>query len=76
MKTVDCNENEINIGDAVCLLTSGNFIYGHVTAINEVAVDVIPDIGYKTSKQNFRLKKVYHASSKNIALIDEDKTTL
>lgn len=76
MNTLDCNENEIHIGDAVCLLTSGNFIYGHVTTINEDNVDIIPDIGYKTSKQNFRLKKLYHASSKNIALLNEKETAV
>lgn len=76
MNTLDCNENEIHIGDAVCLLTSGNFIYGHVTAVNEGNVDIIPDIGYKTSKQNFKLKKSYHASSKNIALVNEKETAV
>ena len=76
MNTLDCNENEIHIGDAVCLLTAGNFIYGHVTAINESNVDIIPDIGYKTSKQNFKLKKLYHASLKNIALINEKETAV
>lgn len=72
-KTVDCNGENVFVGSAVCILTSGNFIYGHVTEIKENGnVKVIPDIGYNSSKPNFRLKKIYEASSESIGVVDKD----
>lgn len=68
---VDCLGHTLGIGASVVVLSAGNFIYGHVTGINEDGkVDVLPDIGYKTSKPNFRLKKLYKASPKHISLIN------
>lgn len=70
MKTVDCVGNELEIGNVVAVLTAGNFIYGHVTEINEDKISIIPDIGYRTSKPNFRLKKLYKTTSNHVALIN------
>lgn len=55
----------VEVGDAVCVLTAGNFIYGHIEelSLNESndksKAMVIPDIGYRTSKKNFKLKDRY-----------------
>ena len=40
----DCNGEEVKIGTPVCVLTSGNFIFGHVTAINENKAILIKSI--------------------------------
>jgi hypothetical protein len=66
----DCNGEEVKIGTPVCVLTSGNFIFGHVTAINENKATVTPDIGYNTTKPNFRLKKSYTADSSMIGVVN------
>ena len=47
VKAIDSIGIEFGIGTAVAVLTAGNFIYGHVTAINEDKIEVIPDIGYR-----------------------------
>ena len=74
VKAIDSIGIEFGIGTAVAVLTAGNFIYGHVTAINEDKIDVIPDIGYRTSKPNFRLKKIYKTTSNHIAVLkDQEK---
>jgi len=70
-ETRDCNGEVISIGTPVCVLTSGNFIFGHVINIDEDKVTVDPDIGYNTTKPNFRLKKQYIASSSAIGIIDQ-----
>ena len=69
MNIIDATGHEISIGTPVVVLTAGNFIYGHVQAISEDKVEVLPDIGYRTSKPNFRLKKLYKAKPDNIAMI-------
>lgn len=66
----DCNGEIINVGTPVCVLTSGNFIFGHVTEINEGKATVKPDIGYNTTKPNFRLKKEYVATSDAIGVVN------
>lgn len=74
VKAIDCIGLEFGVGSAVAVLTAGNFIYGHVTAINEDKVEVNPDIGYRTSKPNFRLKKIYKTTTNHVALLkDQDK---
>ena len=68
----DVNGVEVGIGDAVAILTSGNFIYGHITEVlNEKKVKVIPDIGYNTTKPNFRLKKSYTVASDSIGIVND-----
>ena len=67
---LDCNGEEVTIGTPVCVLTSGNFIFGHVTAISEGQATVKPDIGYNTTKPNFRLKKEYIATSDMIGVVN------
>ena len=34
-KMKDCNGVEVGVGNAVCILTAGNFIFGHITEITE-----------------------------------------
>ena len=58
-ENVDAVGNPVYEGDTVCVLTAGNFIYGHVAKINDKGAEVLPDIGYRTSKKNFRLKQKY-----------------
>lgn len=65
----DCNGEQLAVGSAVVVLNAGNFIYGHVTAINESTVEVTPDIGYISSKKYFKLKETYTVPQKNISLI-------
>ena len=72
-KNLDTFGNEFEIGTAVAVLTAGNFIYGHITAINEDKIEVVPDIGYNTTKPNFRLKKLYKTTSKHIAILKDQK---
>lgn len=73
VKALDSIGIEFGIGTAVAVLTAGNFIYGHVTSINEDKVEVIPDIGYRTSKPNFRLKKLYKTTGSHIAVLDKQE---
>lgn len=73
VKTLDSIGIEFGVGTAVAMLTAGNFIYGHVVSINKDKVDVIPDIGYSTSKPNFRLKKIYKTISSHIAVLNEQE---
>lgn len=73
VKAIDSIGIEFGIGTAVAVLTAGNFIYGHVTAINEDKIEVIPDIGYRTSKPNFRLKKTYKTTSNHIAVLKDQE---
>lgn len=73
-KNLDTFGNEFGIGTAVAVLTAGNFIYGHITAINEDKIEVVPDIGYNTTKPNFRLKKLYKTTIKHIVILkDQEK---
>ena len=72
-KVFDVTGNELSVGSPVAVLTAGNFIYGHIKSINENNVEVIPDIGYRTSKPNFRLKKLYKTTVCHVALLDENK---
>ena len=69
MNIIDATGHEIEVGTPVVVLSAGNFIYGHVNAINEGKAEVIPDIGYRSSKPNFRLKKLYKAKPENIAML-------
>lgn len=73
MKAIDCIGYELEIGNAVAVLTAGNFIYGHITEINEDKISVVPDIGYRSSKPNFRLKKLYKTSSNHVALLSHQE---
>lgn len=66
----DCNNEEVKVGTAVCVLTSGNFIFGHIKEIKDNKAVVIPDIGYNTTKPNFRLKKEYVATSECIGIVN------
>ena len=71
--TVDCNGEKVEVGSAVCVLTAGNFIYGHVIGVNDNGtVKVVPDIGYNSTKPNFRLKKFYEANSDTIGVVNDD----
>ena len=67
----DCNGEEVSIETPVCVLSSGNFIFGHVTSIKEGKATVKPDIGYNTTKPNLRLKKAYIATSDMIGIIND-----
>ena len=67
----DCNGEEVGIDTPVCVLSSGNFIFGHITSIKEGKAIVKPDIGYNTTKPNFRLKKEYIATSDMIGIIND-----
>ena len=67
----DCNREEVSIETPVCVLYAGNFIFGHVTSIKEGKATVKPDIGYNTTKPNFRLKKEYIATSDMIGIIND-----
>lgn len=73
IKALDSIGIEFGIGTAVAVLTAGNFIYGHVTSINEDKVEVTPDIGYRSSKPNFRLKKLYKTTSNHIAVLNNQE---
>ncbi len=71
----DCNGNAINEGSAVCILTSGNFIYGHIKEVlGNGKVKVIPDIGHVMTKPNFRLKSEYIVDSESVGLVHDTDT--
>ena len=69
-KAIDSVGVEFGVGTAVALLSAGNFIYGHVKSINENKITVVPDIGYRSAKPNFRLKKLYIEPSNHIAVLN------
>ena len=72
----DINGNEVGIGSAVCLLTSGNFIYGHIEQILENGkVKVKPDIGYAMVKPHFRAKEFYVMEANCVGLVHDNPTS-
>ena len=72
----DAVGNTVEIGDAVCILTAGNFVYGHVMSINEEKAEVVPDIGYRTSKKNFRLKSKYNSRLDHMVKFNYNRDSL
>ena len=61
----------LRLGSAVMALTAGNFIFGHVTDINEDRVTIKADLGYYSSKPYFKLKPEYNIAMKYVSLLDE-----